>query len=71
MNDKMGGDLDKIKTVGKYLLEVCLWKAAGMDLSNVEFKWCSEAITNEADKYFILYWPKMLDIVNCSKIQCD
>ena len=56
MNDKMGGDLDKIKTVGKYLLEV--WKAAGMDLSNVEFKWCSEAITNEADKY----WPKMLDI---------
>ena len=56
MNDKMGGDLDKIKTVGKYLLEV--WKAAGMDLSNVEFKWCSEEITTQADKY----WPNMLDI---------
>lgn len=22
MNDKMGGDLDKIKTVGKYLLQI-------------------------------------------------
>ncbi|KAG7366368.1 tyrosyl-tRNA synthetase [Nitzschia inconspicua] len=56
MNDKMGGDLDKIKTVGAYLIEV--WKAAGMDLTNVVFKWCSEEITNKAD----LYWPKMLDI---------
>lgn len=56
MNDKMGGDLDKIKTVGKYLLEV--WKAAGMDLTNVVFKWCSEEFTNHADKY----WPNMLDI---------
>lgn len=56
MNDKMGGDLDKIKTVGAYLIEV--WKAAGMDLTNVVFKWCSEEITNKAD----VYWPKMLDI---------
>eukprot|EP00537_Pseudo-nitzschia_pungens_P004470 CAMPEP_0172366344 /NCGR_PEP_ID=MMETSP1060-20121228/14775_1 /TAXON_ID=37318 /ORGANISM="Pseudo-nitzschia pungens, Strain cf. cingulata" /LENGTH=769 /DNA_ID=CAMNT_0013090159 /DNA_START=64 /DNA_END=2373 /DNA_ORIENTATION=+ len=56
MNDKMGGDLDKIKIVGKYLLEV--WKAAGMDLSNVQFKWCSEEFTTHADKY----WPNMLDI---------
>jgi tyrosyl-tRNA synthetase len=56
MNDKMGGDLDKIRTVGAYLIEV--WKAAGMDLTNVVFKWCSEEITNNA----ALYWPKMLDI---------
>mmetsp|Transcript_11579 Transcript_11579/g.27708 ORF Transcript_11579/g.27708 Transcript_11579/m.27708 type:complete len:782 (-) Transcript_11579:55-2400(-) len=56
MNDKMGGDLDKIQTVGKYLIEV--WKAAGMDLSNVVFKWCSDEITEKADEY----WPKMLDI---------
>lgn len=52
----MGGDLDKIQTVGKYLLEV--WKAAGMDLTNVVFKWCSEEITKNADKY----WPNMLEI---------
>ena len=56
MNDKMGGDLDKIKTVGKYLIEV--WKAAGMDLTHVEFKWASEEITSNADKY----WPTMLDV---------
>ena len=56
MNDKMGGDLDKIQTVGKYLIEV--WKAAGMDLSNVVFKWASEEITDNADTY----WPLMLDV---------
>ena len=56
MNDKMGGDLEKIKTVGKYLIEV--WKAAGMDLSNVVFKWASEEISNNADTY----WPTMLDV---------
>uniref|UniRef100_A0A7S2EDR4 tyrosine--tRNA ligase n=2 Tax=Ditylum brightwellii TaxID=49249 RepID=A0A7S2EDR4_9STRA len=56
MNDKMGGDLAKIRIVGQYLIEV--WKAAGMDLSNVVFKWASEEITNHADKY----WPTMLDV---------
>ena len=25
MNDKMGGDLEKIKTVGQYLIQVCVW----------------------------------------------
>ena len=56
MNDKMGGDLDKIIIVGKYLIEV--WKAAGMDLTNVEFRWASEEITNNAH----IYWPLMLDV---------
>ena len=56
MNDKMGGDLEKIKTVGYYLIEV--WKAAGMNLENVVFKWASEEITNNAAQY----WPIMLDV---------
>jgi tyrosyl-tRNA synthetase len=56
MNDKMGGDLNKIVTVGKYLIEV--WKAAGMDLSNVEFRWASDEITDNAH----IYWPIMLDV---------
>ena len=56
MNDKMGGDLEKIKTVGLYLIEV--WKAAGMDLSHVVFKWASEEITTHAGTY----WPIMLDV---------
>eukprot|EP00584_Thalassiosira_punctigera_P004969 CAMPEP_0172531454 /NCGR_PEP_ID=MMETSP1067-20121228/4857_1 /TAXON_ID=265564 ORGANISM="Thalassiosira punctigera, Strain Tpunct2005C2" /NCGR_SAMPLE_ID=MMETSP1067 /ASSEMBLY_ACC=CAM_ASM_000444 /LENGTH=831 /DNA_ID=CAMNT_0013315837 /DNA_START=20 /DNA_END=2515 /DNA_ORIENTATION=- len=56
MNDKMGGDLHKIGVVGKYLIEV--WKAAGMDLSNVEFRWASEEITDDAR----VYWPIVLDV---------
>ena len=56
MNDKMGGDLDKIKTVGYYLMEV--WKAAGMNLDHVVFQWASEEITQHADQY----WPLLLDV---------
>ena len=56
MNDKMGGDLEKIKIVGKYLIEV--WKAAGMNLDHVVFKWASEEITEKA----ATYWPTMLDV---------
>ena len=33
LNNKMDGDLEKIRVVGRYFVEV--WKAAGMDLSNV------------------------------------
>ena len=56
MNDKMGGDLEKIRVVGEYLQQV--WKAAGMNLENVVFKWASEEITDKADQY----WPLMLDV---------
>jgi len=56
MNDKMGGDIDKIKTVGKYLIEV--WKASGMDMSHVRFLWSSEEISNKAEEY----WGHALDI---------
>jgi len=40
INNKMGGDLEKIRKVGEYLLEV--WKAAGVDLSKVEIVWASD-----------------------------
>lgn len=56
MNDKMGGDLEKIKTVGKYLIEV--WKASGMDMSRVRFLWSSEEISSKADAY----WGQALDV---------
>jgi len=62
MNDKMGGDLTKIKIVGEYLIEV--WKAAGMNLDHVVFKWASEEITNKAD----VYWPTMLDVARSFNI---
>jgi len=53
MNNKMGGDLEKIQNVGKYFIEV--WKACGMDLENVEFLWASEHMTQE-------YWLLVLKI---------
>jgi tyrosyl-tRNA synthetase len=53
MNNKMNGDLDKIKTVGKYFIEV--WKACGMDMKNVEFLWASENMSQE-------YWLRVLRI---------
>lgn len=34
--------------VGQYLIEV--WKAAGMDMNHVTFRWCSDDIVNHADK---------------------
>jgi len=60
MNDKMGGDLEKIKIVGEYLIEV--WSAAGMKglHSDVVFLWASDEITSEKNSK--LYWPLMLDI---------
>lgn len=42
LNDKMFGDLEKIRTLGKYFVEI--WKAAGMKMSNVKFLWASDFI---------------------------
>lgn len=51
LNDKMGGDLDKIKVVGRYFVEV--WKAAGMKMSNVKFLWASSHITRNSSHYWL------------------
>jgi len=54
MNNKMGGDLEKIKTTGKYFIEV--WKACGMDMKNVEFLWASDVMSDSE------YWLKVVNI---------
>ena len=56
LNNKMDGDLEKIRTVGRYFVEV--WKAAGMDLANVQFLWASEEINKRAEEY----WSLVIDI---------
>ncbi|MEM0079964.1 MAG: tyrosine--tRNA ligase [Nitrososphaerota archaeon] len=48
INNKMGGDLNKIRKVGEYFIEV--WKAAGIDLSRVEIVWANDLV-NDRD-----YW---------------
>ena len=56
MNLKMDGDMDKIQDCGKYMIEV--WRACGMDLTNVEFVWASTFIDEHADAY----WFNVLQI---------
>jgi tyrosyl-tRNA synthetase len=56
LNNKMGGDLDKIKTVGRYMIEI--WKAAGMDMERVKFMWASDEILARSSEY----WSLVFDI---------
>lgn len=53
-NNKLGGDLSKIQTVGKYLIEV--WKASGMDLDKVKFVWANDLVKEEG------YWKRVMQI---------
>lgn len=53
-NNKLGGDLEKIKTTGQYFIEV--WKASGMDLSRVEFMWASDIVRNPD------YWKLVIQV---------
>jgi len=52
INNKMGGDLEKIRQVGKYFLEV--WRASGIDMKKVEVVWTSDAIKDPE------YWKKVV-----------
>jgi tyrosyl-tRNA synthetase len=54
MNNKLNGDLEKIRITGKYFIEV--WKACGMDMKNIEFLWASN-VMNDPD-----YWLKVINI---------
>lgn len=56
LNDKMGGDLEKIRLVGEYFIHI--WEAAGMQLDNVHFLWASDEINKNPD----LYWRIVMDI---------
>ncbi|KAJ8761485.1 hypothetical protein K2173_001619 [Erythroxylum novogranatense] len=64
LNNKMDGDLKKIQTVGRYMIEI--WKAVGMDLEDgkVEFLWSSEEINSKAFEY----WPLVMDIARRNKL---
>ncbi len=59
-NNKMGGDLDKIQTIGKYFIEV--WKASGMDLKSVEFVWASDLLNNRE------YWKTVMNIARTTTL---
>ena len=54
VNNKVGGDLQKIQDVGRYFVEV--WKAAGVDMSKVDVFWSSGAAREEA------YWKRVVTV---------
>lgn len=60
-NNKMGGNLDRIQKVGKYLIEV--WKACGMDPKKVKFVWASELVKDDE------YWKKVMQIARNSTVK--
>lgn len=60
-NNKMGGDLEKIRVVGEYFIEV--WKASGMDLKNIEFVWGSDIVKDEK------YWRLVMQIARNSTLK--
>ncbi len=60
-NNKMGGDLERIQTVGEYFIEV--WKACGMDLKNVEFIWVSDIVKDDN------YWKIVMNVARANTVQ--
>lgn len=52
INNKLGGDLEKIRKCGEYFIEV--WKAAGIDSKKVEFIWASDLASSRE------YWKKVI-----------
>lgn len=60
-NNKLGGDLTKIQTVGDYFIEV--WKACGLDTSQVEFIRSSDLVKDSS------YWLLVLRIAKASTVK--
>jgi len=61
MNNKLGGDLEKIRTTGEYFIE--MWKACGMEKKNVEFIW-SKDVVQEAE-----HWTGTINIARHSTVK--
>ncbi|MBD3203157.1 tyrosine--tRNA ligase [Candidatus Woesearchaeota archaeon] len=59
-NNKMEGDLEKIKKVGMYFIEV--WKACGLETENVEFVWASDLLNSKE------YWKTVMRIARNSTL---
>jgi len=54
INNKLGGDLDRIKKAGEYFIEV--WKACGVDTKKVEIIWASDKMNS------LKYWDRVLKV---------
>jgi tyrosyl-tRNA synthetase len=60
INNKMDGDLEKIRTTAEYFIEV--WKAAGVPTNRVEFLFASDAMDS------IEYWNRVVRIAKVTTV---
>jgi tyrosyl-tRNA synthetase len=60
INNKFGGDLEKIQNAGKYLIEV--WKACGVNLKKVDVCWTSEVVKDPE------YWKLVVEVSRLTTI---
>nr|CAB3447751.1 unnamed protein product [Digitaria exilis] len=63
MNSEIGGNLNKMRTIGRYNIE--MWKATGMALDEVELVWLSDEISQHGDEY----WPLVMDIARKNNVR--
>lgn len=61
LNNKMGGDLEKIKKVGQYFIEI--WKASGMNTEHVEFLWTSDFVGKRE------YWETVMKVSKSASLK--
>lgn len=71
LNNKMGGDLNSIRIMGEYFIEV--WKVCGMDMSKVQFLWASDEINKRPNEYWLLVMDiarknNLKRVIRCSQI---
>lgn len=60
INNKLGGDIEKIKAAGRYFIEV--WKACGIDTKKVEVLWASDKMDS------LKYWERVLRVAKSTSI---
>lgn len=61
LNNKMGGDLDKIHKVGEYFIEI--WKASGMNVDGAEFLWTSDFVGKRD------YWEMVMKVSKAATLK--
>ena len=54
INNKLGGDLEKIQAAGNYLVKV--WETLGVDTSKIKIKWASDFVSDPE------YWKKVIQV---------
>ncbi|MBO8183778.1 MAG: tyrosine--tRNA ligase [Archaeoglobus sp.] len=60
INNKLGGDIERIRDAGRYFIEV--WKAAGVDINKVEVVWHKDIFDNPE------YWKKVIFIAKNTSV---